>query len=1082
MTPAITSEVPGSQSHTLKARYYMDSSGQVTDKYSGEGWLERVQYTWNACHQNTKVTNYGTNISTPLGSTSLTYDGKGNVSRVEDDLNGSETAVATADHAASSNSSNSVTQATTPDGDTVSLEYNYGESYFKTVDKAGAQAVSARDGSTEVERQSITLPSTYQNLPTNSSFELGLGNIADGWTSGGEVNPRTYSVQTVTDASAPAGRRFQRLSVNASTNTGSIYIQQRVAVTALADYTLAFSYRNNDCANQQNAIIVRQYNSDMTQLGSDMVITPYRYTEWSHISAPFKTLAGAAYVRIYLRTRITATGQTAQIDFDSVNLYRGTRDTSFNYPENSAFESDLGSANWTASGAGVTRTSDRKISPESALKIENAGSATQTVNVKPGTKYLLSGYVWVDGAGANSGGRFGYRFNGGSYSYLFTGSGYGYYGCGTNSINSTGKWIRLYDVIESGPSASTLQLTLDVTINGSYQITAYFDDIQLAELPDDTLKDYDTRGNYVTSVTDPEGNTGYLAYDPVGNVVEARDARSGSSSDDTYLFSYSYNDLNQLVSVVSPDALGYEASYDYDNAGRMAGYSDYRGMETDYSHNELDKVSSKTDPEACETQVDYNEAGGVKSITYPNGWEAHFSYDSAGRPEKLAFYDPATGLVTTSYWFTYDTAGNLTTVKNGTGSSTLLSYTYDKASRPVSTTDYHGGGFTGYFSYTKEGKPKRTTYSKSGWETGGIDAFVEYSYRDTGELACVNINDSRSFSYVYDDRGRLSTYYIPDATASANYSSVALAYDACGRPATILNSSQGLGTSLAYEYDEIGNITSATSEENNQTVLSDSYAYDELSRLASWTRNGAATDYCYDENGNVISVTGSSTEDYTYDDANRILTRNGTGFTYDANGNLTSDGAWTYTYDRNARLTKAESASANLIINFAYDFAGRRTMKQVLNRDSGTLKYSLMYHYDAQGNILCETNPQNGSVVRSYAYDPAGHPLAFTQDVAGVGLRTYYLHTNAHGDVTYVTRDDGIWVKKYTYDPWGKLVSEESRNDSYGNYTTLVCPYTYAGYYYDSEAGLYCMPARYYSPTLRRFLQKDPIRGRRLIR
>ncbi len=70
-------------------------------------------------------------------------------------------------------------------------------------------------------------------------------------------------------------------------------------------------------------------------------------------------------------------------------------------------------------------------------------------------------------------------------------------------------------------------------------------------------------------------------------------------------------------------------------------------------------------------------------------------------------------------------------------------------------------------------------------------------------------------------------------------------------------------------------------------------------------------------------------------------------------------------------------------------------------------------------------------------------------------------------------------VRSYAYDPWGGLLDEQNRNDSIGNYASLTCPYTYAGYHYDPETGLYCMPARYYSPALRRFLQKDPHPGKR---
>ena len=122
--------------------------------------------------------------------------------------------------------------------------------------------------------------------------------------------------------------------------------------------------------------------------------------------------------------------------------------------------------------------------------------------------------------------------------------------------------------------------------------------------------------------------------------------------------------------------------------------------------------------------------------------------------------------------------------------------------------------------------------------------------------------------------------------------------------------------------------------------------------------------------------------------------------------------------------------------------------------------------------MLCETDAV-GTVIRSYAYDLEGHPVAFTQDL-GQGPKTFYIHTNARGDVICVTDDVQNWVKKFTYDPWGKITGETT---SSGQYNNLACPFAYAGYFRDAETNLYYMPARYYSPTQRRFLTKDPHPG-----
>lgn len=99
--------------------------------------------------------------------------------------------------------------------------------------------------------------------------------------------------------------------------------------------------------------------------------------------------------------------------------------------------------------------------------------------------------------------------------------------------------------------------------------------------------------------------------------------------------------------------------------------------------------------------------------------------------------------------------------------------------------------------------------------------------------------------------------------------------------------------------------------------------------------------------------------------------------------------------------------------------------------------------------------------------------MAFTQDL-GQGPETFFLHANARGDVVTISDENMSWVRKFSYDPWGNITSETSRSSAYEG---LSCPFAYAGYFRDQETGLYYMPARYYSPSLRRFLTKDPHPG-----
>jgi RHS repeat-associated protein len=74
-----------------------------------------------------------------------------------------------------------------------------------------------------------------------------------------------------------------------------------------------------------------------------------------------------------------------------------------------------------------------------------------------------------------------------------------------------------------------------------------------------------------------------------------------------------------------------------------------------------------------------------------------------------------------------------------------------------------------------------------------------------------------------------------------------------------------------------------------------------------------------------------------------------------------------------------------------------------------------------------------------------------------------YVHHDMKGSTVALTEPGGSGpAETYTYSDYGAPQS--------GSWLA----YQYAGYRYDSETGLYYMPARSYSPTLGRFLQADP--------
>jgi RHS repeat-associated protein len=84
------------------------------------------------------------------------------------------------------------------------------------------------------------------------------------------------------------------------------------------------------------------------------------------------------------------------------------------------------------------------------------------------------------------------------------------------------------------------------------------------------------------------------------------------------------------------------------------------------------------------------------------------------------------------------------------------------------------------------------------------------------------------------------------------------------------------------------------------------------------------------------------------------------------------------------------------------------------------------------------------------------------------GGSMYYPHFNHRGDILAATDATGTRVATYQYNPWGELIGQTG---------TFEQPWRYSGYYYDEETSMYYLKARYYDPSLGRFLTKDTFTG-----
>ncbi len=168
-----------------------------------------------------------------------------------------------------------------------------------------------------------------------------------------------------------------------------------------------------------------------------------------------------------------------------------------------------------------------------------------------------------------------------------------------------------------------------------------------------------------------------------------------------------------------------------------------------------------------------------------------------------------------------------------------------------------------------------------------------------------------------------------------------------------------------------------------------------------------------------------------------------------AEGNLTNDGTNSYIWDARGHLSTLAGTN---VAAYQYDAFGRRT-QNTLN--------GLMTQYLYDG--LNPVQELNG----------ASPPVATANMLTGLGIDEYFQRSSSNGTFSYLTDmlgstlaladSSGSLDTTYTYDPFGNVTVNGADTN----------PYQFTGRENDAT-GLYYYRARYYSPTLRRFVSQDP--------
>lgn len=508
--------------------------------------------------------------------------------------------------------------------------------------------------------------------------------------------------------------------------------------------------------------------------------------------------------------------------------------------------------------------------------------------------------------------------------------------------------------------------------------------------------------------------------------------------------------------------------FSYDVAGNLLTYTDPKQNVTRYTYNKLNRLTAVTDAKQQVTQYAYSDLGQLASITQSDGtqtWTNSKTYDELG--QLIQKTDPMAQFETMRY---------------------------KKSGLPSSKTDMNQVQFTYQYdqmnhlkSVSAGGTEFRTFYDVSPFGPSKVEQTVngvykqraQYTYTDIGQLSQkkintdgynltwnANYNKLGAMNWISDYSGQY-THYIYEKTADGIGLTSRIDKVKTGTNSNVLDAS--VTDTADYEYYPSGMLKSVT----YPIGVKAEYEYDKINRLKKVTNTKGTTVlsqyiYNHDLNGNITSVTDSTgTTSYVYDELNRLIEvhrPNGTTdyYTYDVRGNrssltgkdVLSAQPINYTYSLWNELTSV--TKNGITVNFEYnpETEGLRNKK---SSSAGTTRYT----YNPAGKVIAEANASN-QVTAKYVWGPD----RLLAKVDSNNNKHYYLY-NGHGDVVQVVDASGNVIVSYEYDEWGNHTTQ-------GNFNN---PFRYAGEMYDEETGLYYLRARYYDPTVGRFINKDTYEG-----
>jgi RHS repeat-associated protein len=380
----------------------------------------------------------------------------------------------------------------------------------------------------------------------------------------------------------------------------------------------------------------------------------------------------------------------------------------------------------------------------------------------------------------------------------------------------------------------------------------------------------------------------------------------------------------------------------------------------------------------------------------------------------------------------------------------LINYGFDALDRMTLKTPPLASSVVSY-SYTLQGLPLNTLFTatsqgilqaydvfgrrKSSTSTmGGYSRTIGYSYDLDSNLITVTHPDGTYFQYTYDGLDRFTGILENGATSVVGQTYY---------PNALRSTQSRGGVTTSWGYQDNLLLASISDNLGGTASVTTKFTYNSANQLLTRMRTNGA--YAY--TGAAAASTG-----YGINGLNQYTTVGAASFSYDGRANLQSDGSTTYSYDAENRLLTASGAHTATL---SYDPLGH--LFQIV---SGSNTTQFLYSGDA---LVAEYNGA-GAVTNRYVHgDQVDNPVIWYQGGAVSSSNRFSLQVDHQGSVVSVADASGNAVTLNTYDEYGMPGASNSGR------------FQYTGQTWISELGLHYYKARFYSPSLGRFLQTDPV-------